>query len=78
MRAKRLISLVVTVAVFMLAGCAADPQTPDASAAAARQFLAVWAARDAGAVHGMLTEPAREAVTAETLSRFMRGQEVTY
>lgn len=78
MKTRSLLMLVSALLIWVLAGCTAAPVTPDAAAAAAGRFLQSRAAGDAGAMHGLLTGRAREAMTVTDISRFVRRETFAY
>ncbi|HYF92791.1 MAG TPA: hypothetical protein VD969_11160 [Symbiobacteriaceae bacterium] len=75
MKTRSLVLLVALFATLILPGCAATPATPEAAAVTAQRFLQSRADHDAGAVHGLLTERAREALTQGEVSQYLRGEE---
>lgn len=78
MKTRSLRVLFVCLLTWILAGCTAAPATPEAAAAAAEKFLQNRAAGNAGAMHGLLTAGAREAMTVSDISRFIRQESFAF
>ncbi|MDF2628058.1 MAG: hypothetical protein K0R39_1889 [Symbiobacteriaceae bacterium] len=78
MKTRSLLVLLGFVLSLVLSGCSASPATPDAAAAAAQKFLQARVAGNAGAMYGLLTEAAGEAMTVTDISRFIRYETFSF
>lgn len=78
MNVRSLAVVMVVLMTWMLAGCAAAPSTPEAAAAAAQKFLEYRVAQNAGAMHGLLTERAAEAMTEGDIARYIRREQFQF
>lgn len=78
MKARSVAVLVVVVITWMLSGCTANPSTPDAATTAALRFLQSRQARDAGAMHGLLTARAEQAMTEADIARHIRDEQFRF
>ncbi|HLN65487.1 MAG TPA: hypothetical protein VK464_28520 [Symbiobacteriaceae bacterium] len=75
---KRLLFFVVGMVTLLLAGCSAQPATPDAAASAARAFLEARAQHDAAAVFNLLSERTQKVLPQAEVARVVRRETVAY
>lgn len=75
---KRLVLFVVGMVTLLLAGCSAQPATPEAAASAARAFLEARAQHDAAAVYNLLSERTQKLLSQAEVTSVVRRESVAY
>lgn len=78
MKARVWLLFAGVVVLLLTAGCASQPATAAEAVATARAFLTARAAKDVGALYGVLTPPVRDAVSLAEVAGFISRERFTF